>query len=194
MSLLDEMLAGALTEAEAEALRELGLARDWSLEALQATPAATPAPLKSRLLAAIAAPSEALAPLGIRLAEVFDVTVDKARCYLQSVFDPAAWEDAIAEGIGLVHLVGGPATDGADVGFVRVASGKAFPHHAHVGVETSFILAGLMKNSDGQIYRPGDVIVLPADSQHSFESVGEDDLVFAVVVNGVTFGEGIEAP
>jgi quercetin dioxygenase-like cupin family protein len=195
MTLLDELLAGTLTEAEADALRELGTAVDWALESLQDAPVAPTKPsLRARLLDAVSAPSEALAPFAARLASVFDVTVDRARCYLQSVFDADAWEDAIGDGVALVHLVGGPATAGADVGFVRLAAGGSFPHHRHDGHETTFVLAGAMRNDDGAVYRPGDQLVLPAGSEHTFEALAGDDLVFAVVVFGVSFGEGVDAP
>lgn len=193
MTLLDELLAGTLTKAEADALRELGLADDGSLAAMQAEAPAAPSG-RDRLLAALATPAERLAPFGARLATVFDVTVERARCYLQSVFDADAWEDAIGDGIGLVHLVGGPATAGADVGFVRVAAGGSFPHHRHEGEETTLVLAGALRNDDGAIYRPGDSLVLPAGSEHTFEALPGDDLVFAVVVHGVTFDEGVPAP
>jgi anti-sigma factor ChrR (cupin superfamily) len=48
-----------------------------------------------------------------------------------------------------VHLVGGSATAGADVGFVRITAGTTFPPHRHLGEEHVLVLQGSYQDSDG---------------------------------------------
>jgi len=93
--------------------------------------------------------------------------------------------------VSLVHLLGGPATAGADVGFVRVDAGTTFPPHRHLGEEHVLVLQGSYQDSDGSSARAGDLVHMPAGSAHTFTAGPDTDLIYAVVVHGVEI-EGID--
>ena len=161
--------------------------RDFLLLADALEPVAPGESLKQRLLASAMSPQDRWAPFGGRIADLFDVAAATAREYLSRIADPAHWEAAIAEGIALVHLAGGPRVAHADVGFTRVAVGTRFPSHTHDGGESTLVLHGRYRDSDGSVVGPGELVVLPAGSSHSFEVLPGDDLIFAVVVDSVRF-------
>ena len=71
--------------------------------------------------------------------DISDVLVDRAKQLLDLVDIPDSWEAGPCEGSGLVHFDAGPATAGADCGFVRVKPGVRFPWHEHQGLETSLV-------------------------------------------------------
>ena len=50
------------------------------------------------------------------------------------------------------------------------------------------------KESDGSIVGPGDRVDLPAGSSHFFDVLPGEELIFAVVVEGVSFGDDVQAP
>lgn len=152
-------------------------------DAAEALPAQVPpTSLRDRLLAAMG--REPFAPFAPPLATLFDVDEDKARTYLDRIPDPSAWE-AMGPGIELLHFEGGPATAGADVGFVRVSGEIDFPPHTHGGEERNLILRGRLTEPDGTVHGPGDVFVHSPGSHHRFRTEG--DLLFAVVVWDVQF-------
>lgn len=161
----------------AEALSSLSLA----------LPPAAPSPgLRERLLASAARPEQRWAPFAGRLARLVDVAHDRARELLAAIVRPDLWQ-RLLPGVDLLHLQGGPAVAGADVGFVRVAAGAAFPEHRHLGVERVLILQGGYRDDGGQVARAGDLVELPAGSSHGFVALPDEDLIYAVVVGGVEF-------
>lgn len=159
-----------------------------SLSALSlALPRVAPtADLRARLLATAARPEHRWAPFTARLARLIDVAHDRARELLAAIVRPDPWQ-RLLPGVDLLHLQGGPAVAGADVGFVRVAAGGAFPEHRHLGPERVLILQGGYVDDQGQTARAGDLVELPAGSSHSFVALPGDDLIYAVVVGGVEF-------
>ncbi len=161
--------------------------REFLLLADALEPIEPSASLKDRLLRSADAADGRWAPFLDRVAELFDIAAATAREYLSRIADPAHWEAAIAEGIALVHLEGGPRTATADVGFTRVAAGATFPVHTHAGGEQTLVLQGSYRDSDGTLVQPGDLVTMPGGSTHSFEVLPGEDLVFAVVVRGVSF-------
>ncbi|MCP4868016.1 MAG: cupin [Proteobacteria bacterium] len=161
--------------------------RDFLLLADALEPVEPAEGLKSRLLASALSPQDRWAPFGDRIADLFDVAAATAREYLSRIADPAHWEAAIAEGIALVHLDGGPRVAHADVGFTRAAAGTSFPVHTHDGGETTLVLQGRYRDSDGSVVGPGTLVTMAPGSTHSFEVLSGDDLIFAVVVDGVRF-------
>jgi quercetin dioxygenase-like cupin family protein len=163
---------------------DVGALLDHAVAALPGTlPSAS---LRARLLAS----ARADAGVSGAVARLFQVGLDQARAYLQRIDDPAAWS-AFAPGSALMHLAGGPATATADVGFVRVADGATFPPHHHVGEERTVILRGVMVEADGRRLVPGDEVTHPPGSDHTFHAEGE--LIYAVVVFGVSFGAELDA-
>ncbi len=113
-----------------------------------------------------------------RMASLFDVSVDRARELLALVERTASWEPA-APGIHLVHFDGGPATVGADCGFVRIAAGHMFPEHTHRGEEISIILSGRLRDRDGRVLRPGDELVHVQGTTHHLEVDGDEPCIYA---------------
>jgi quercetin dioxygenase-like cupin family protein len=123
------------------------------------------------------------------VADLFHVSLERARAYLSSLTEGSAWHTLI-EGVGLMHLEGGEAVAGADVGFVQVAPDLAFPAHLHGGEERNVVLEGSLIEADGTIFRAGDTFTHPPGSQHLFRS-GPEGVVFAVVVWDVDFGDAL---
>lgn len=158
-------------------------------ESFTALSVALPAPpagpeLRARLLAAAASPEHRFAPFIARLARLIDVAHERARALLAGLARPGTWQ-AFLPGVELVHLEGGPATAGADVGFVRVQAGATFPIHHHRGEERVLVLQGGYTDSAGAVARAGDLVDLPGGSSHSLTALSGPDLIYAVVVFGV---------
>jgi anti-sigma factor RsiW len=197
---LVEYVLGTLSADECSQLeRELGprLATEAAeaadaLSALAvALPPVRPSPgLRERLLAAAAGPGR-FAPFIDRLARLIDVAADRARELLASLERPETWLPSPAPNVHLVHIFGGPAVAGADVGFVRVAAGTSFPLHRHLGDEHVLVLQGGFEDSHGTVARAGDLVDMSPDSSHHVTAGPEVDLIYAVVVGGIEI-EGLD--
>ena len=159
------------------------------------SPMLTPSPrLKLRLLEAIARPRYAFLD---RVARMLDVARDQARSVLDLVDDATRWESG-GPGCWLIHLTGGPSLNDAVVGLVKVEAGVRFPRHVHVGDESVLVLQGGIRDDAGRISLAGDLVTMPASTEHEFEALpGEDLLYLAVVQEGVDFspaGGGLILP
>lgn len=141
---------------------------------------------RARLLADATSPQRRFAPFIGRLARLIDVAHDRAAALLASLARPDTWQPFVPA-VDLVHLEGGPAVAGADVGFVRVAAGGGFPVHRHLGHERVLVLQGSYRDRSGAVFRAGDIVDLPAGSEHDFVALPGPDLLYAVVVHGVEF-------
>lgn len=189
---VDERLAELSLEAgdddrastELVALREVASAL---AEALPPEPAS--ASLRARLMASAGASEHRFAPFTRKLAQMIDVSLSRAGELLARIADPSAWIPApeIADGVELIHLQGGPATVGADVGFVRVAPGVEYPDHVHHGGERVLFLQGAQREPSGAVARAGDELELAPGSRHDFVALPGEPLIFAVVVFDVEF-------
>ena len=183
---LEDLLPEGVMPVDSEAeLRALEEALHRVADSAELIP--SPPTLRARLLASAAGPDQRFAPFGQRLAELFDIGLKRADEYLSKLLDPDSWEEAIGEGIALVHLEGGVATAGADVGFVRVAAGQSFPEHRHDGGEQVLVLRGGYRDSSGAIVQAGEQTSSPPGSTHSFVALPGEDLLFAVVGWDVQF-------
>jgi len=140
--------------------------------------------LRARLLLSARGPAR-FAPFIDRLARLIDVAADRARELLASLERPETWLPSPGPNVALVHLPGGPAVAGADVGFVRVTAGTTFPPHRHLGPEQVLVLQGSYSDSDGSSARAGDLVHMSAGSSHHFTAGPDADLIYAVVVHGV---------
>ena len=179
----------AAVAADPALAAELAAHRDAAAALGDALPPEPPAPaVRDRLMASVDA---AVAPnrwerFAARVAEMFDVSVDKARMFLGWIDEPARWEPSPLPGVQLVHLPGGPAWAGADCGLVRVPAGTRFPWHGHHGEELTLVLAGRAVESGGAELVPGAETVLTAADEHDFvvdEASG--DYIFAVRFYGI---------
>lgn len=161
---------------------ELAAYRDTA--ALLTTPAQPDPSVMARLMASVG--ESRFERFSARLAKLYDVTVDRARELLGLLERKASWDNAMP-GLGLVHFDGGPAYAAADCGFIRLAPGTSFPHHTHMGEEVSLILAGEIQDKQtGAIYRPGDEVVKPVDSDHDVVCIGTEDAIYAArAMNGI---------
>lgn len=147
-------------------------------------------------LAPIAAPPELRASLldaakythVAALAGHFDVSVAAARALLDVLDDEDAWVPGPFPGVDVVHLEGGPATAGADVGLVRNVPGYPMVEHDHLGEERVLVLQGELRDSRGHVFRPGDVCVMRPGERHGHVAGATVALIFALVLWG-----GIEA-
>ncbi len=175
----------AACASEARAFRE-------TTAAIASGAPATPAPsfLRARLLAAAEGRGR-LAGYAGALAKFFEISESKARALLDAVDEPAAWEPN-PTGIGLIHLAPGAryAAMGADAGLVRFPAGMHWPLHRHVGEEHHLVVQGAIRiDQTGELVRAGDTLVSLPGSEHSFDVLGEEDCVAAVILTA-----GIEMP
>lgn len=171
----DVDLFDAMGDAGAELLDQL----------VDSLPPVTPSTGAAQRLLAAVAPSP-WRRFAQDVSALFEVAIDAAVDTLDALTDPAKWEDLVAGAISLQHVSGGPALASADVGYVRVAEGTAFPPHTHTSEERTLVLGGGMRLEDGRVLRAGDTLVLGAGTPHRFTAV-EGELLFAVVSFGVEF-------
>lgn len=148
-------------------------------------PVPPPARLRDRVLHS-ASPYHSFAD---RVAHLFEIGADTVRDYLRLIGQAEAWQ-RFFHGAELLHVEGGPALRGADVGFVRVTAGTIFPHHGHGGEERTLMMEGELVDSDGRRYGPGDYVVKGPGTEHHFEAL--TDVLFAVVVWGVRFDDDLQ--
>lgn len=164
----------------------------WEALALALPPSTPSAGLRGRLLASVAAPAGRFAPMIDRLAALIDAGAERAEALLEGLGDPGRWLPMLP-GIGLVHIEGGPAVAGADVGFVRIEAGVRFPFHRHLGDERVLVLQGEVLDDSGERARAGDLLAMPAGGAHAFRAGDAEALIYAVVVFGVEI-PGVELP
>jgi hypothetical protein len=151
---------------------------------------ASPAPassLRDRLLESVGDSGRFL-PLLERLAKLFDVTAERAKQYLAVIDDTAAWAP-LSPTISFHDFEGGAAVAGSRVGMVRVAAGDEFPMHRHRGREIVLVLQGATQD-EGTIYRAGDICTKEDGTAHTTPAIGDQELIYAVVVPNVDI-EGI---
>jgi len=120
-----------------------------------------------------------------RLSQLIEVSMEQARNYLELL--EKDWHDKLLPSVSLIHLQGGPSLAGLDVGFVRVQAGSVFPWHKHLGREEMLILQGSALCSDGAVLQAGMLITCQPEA-HSFQVPPKEDLIFAVITEGVEFG------
>jgi quercetin dioxygenase-like cupin family protein len=181
-----------LLDAELDADARAELEHAASLLALSVSPIAAPPSLRARLLAEIAG-RERLAPFVDRVASLFDLATDRIRTIFELFDTPAGWTP-LYPGAAFHDLEGGPALGEATAGLVRIAAGLSFPHHKHIGEERVLVLQGAFIDSSGQRVEAGQLVIMPDASEHGFEVVSEQELLYVVVVGEVEFEDGTRAP
>jgi predicted metal-dependent enzyme (double-stranded beta helix superfamily) len=129
------------------------------------------------------------------VAQLADLPLDQARTLLLRVDAPSTkWDVGPAPGIDLLHFDGGPRVQNAITGFVRHAPGTTFPEHDHVGDEQVLVLQGSFEDSDGVVYRSGEIAARGPCSSHSYRAVGPLPLVTMAVVQGGVIVDGVTIP
>lgn len=119
------------------------------------------------------------------IARLYDFSTDRAREVLSCIERQAVWQ-ALLPNVDVIHFEGGPSCATADCGAVRIRAGGVFPVHTHRGKEMSVIVAGVVRDSDGSVYRPGDEIVQNEGTSHTLTAEGSDDaIVMARAFNGI---------
>lgn len=128
------------------------------------------------------APAPRLQAMTSRIADFFQVTLERARALVELVDEPAAWSRGPARGIALVHLEAGVRLAGADVGFVRVDPGATFPRHGHLGGELVLVLDGGFVEDDGTLVRAGQTVDVAVGTWHSFVALPGEGCILAVII------------
>lgn len=150
--------------------------------------------IRARLLAAFAEPRSrpdgAFGRFVEPFARLFEVSLEKARALLDATASDDAFERD-PSGIALMHFAAGPRLARADTGIVRFPAGMEWPLHRHVGAEHHlFFEGGIRVHQDGKVYGPGDLLSMPAGSEHSFSVLPDRDCLTAVIIEE----GGIELP
>ncbi len=120
-------------------------------------------------------------------ARLLDVDEERARATLERIDDPSAWYTSALDFMDLVDLTGGPKVAQAITGFARIQPGAVFPEHEHHGEENIFVIQGSMEDSEGRVFRAGELATMPEGSSHHFSVRAGPDLVYLLVVqNGIS--------
>lgn len=165
----------AAIAADPDLAAELVSLREATHQLAAALPEVKPSPdLEARLMSSIG--SGRFERYSEQVAQLFDVSLDRAREILGFIDRPAAWVQVLPN-VGLIHFKGGPRCATADCGAVRVRAGGEFPLHSHRGDEMSVIVAGTVRLSDGTRYRAGDAVYGKAGTSHALTAEGDEDLI-----------------
>lgn len=153
-------------------------------------PVAPPAEVKARLLASSG--GGRFAAFGPSLATMFEVTVDRAHELLGLIERGASWQRQLP-GVETIVFSGGPGLAGAGCAFLRIASGATVPMHAHVGAESTIVLAGrVLDVTRVRAFGPGDSWQLAAGTRHALIGQSEEPCICAVCArDGVVFARAM---
>ena len=124
-----------------------------------------------------------------RIARLFDLPLAKAEELVRRIEDPAAWKPGWVPGMLSINVRPGPAYPQAMGGFGKLTPGWTFPHHDHVGEETTVVLEGGFRDThDGAETWRGDELWKPPGTDHEFIVLPGVECIAAVIaVGGVTF-------
>ena len=152
-------------------------------------PRVTPSPhVRERVMKSVSTTNR-FEMFAARVAELIDVSVDKARELVGRIDDATAWMATHVPGVFSYDLPVGPAAVDAVVGFVRVRPGQVFPDHEHMGDEAMLVVQGSCIDSYGTVMRRGDLIRMPPGTHHDFKALpGPDFIYLGVAKNGFVMG------
>lgn len=125
-----------------------------------------------------------------RMARMYDVTVDRGRELLGLIERAASWIPQVVPGLKFVDFEGGPATAGADCGFVQLAPGAVFPPHTHLGEEMTLVLSGRVHDPVNDVtLGPGDEYLRTEGMTHYLVCVGDEPCIYATrALQGISLG------
>ena len=120
-----------------------------------------------------------------RLTAFLDFTPQQVRELLAKIDNVShrPWVASKMSGARFMHFDGGPRVASADCGLVYLEPGIVYPPHQHLGDEWTFILQGGIRNSDNREYQAGDTVFQATDSIHTFEVLGDEACIFAIVLH-----------
>ena len=149
--------------------------------------------LRERLMATVTRTNR-FADFVESVSKALDVAIERADALLRALDDPGSWEAGPVPVLRIFHVEGGPATDDAITGFIRMTPGSVHPEHRHLARDITVIVQGSYRDSAGSVHRTGDVIEVFGGS-HSFEVLPGPDLIFLTVIyEGVELGDAIIGP
>jgi putative transcriptional regulator len=120
-----------------------------------------------------------------RIARLFDISLDAAAGLLAKLESPDKWRPWL-EGMEMIPVKTGEKYPGALAAFGRLRPGSRFPHHEHLGEETTIVLDGGFRNEDGSEVWRGEELWRPGGTEHEFVVLAGDYCIAAVIaVNGV---------
>lgn len=131
-----------------------------------------------------------------RVAELLMLREAQALELLDRIGRADSWRPSPIPRVELFHIEGGPGTENAITGFVRIEAGAGFPEHEHLGDEWVLIIQGSVEDlASGEIHRPGDVARMSPGTTHALSARPGPDLVFlSVVQTGIRIGEQVFGP
>jgi putative transcriptional regulator len=195
------LYALGILEADEAGLVERAVASDAELAAelasyrqtadaigLAIQPVAPSSEVQERLMASVGGGRfEAFAA---RMARMYDVTVERGRELLGLIERAASWIPQVVPGLTFVDFEGGPATAGADCGFVQLAPGAVFPPHTHLGEEMTMVLSGQIHDPvNGITLGPGDDYVRTPGTTHYLTCIGDEPCIYATRAHdGISLG------
>jgi mannose-6-phosphate isomerase-like protein (cupin superfamily) len=160
----------------------------WLALSLALPDRSPPAALLDRVLGAAdrSAPYRTYLP---RLAALFDLDERAVHDLLVRMDDPKCWTPGIGATLAFMHFDAGPrlavAGGAAHCGLARMRSGAKVPHHRHKGRELTFVLRGAVVEDGGARCAAGQVLDVPAGSEHSLRVEGEPDALVAVMLSEI---------
>lgn len=192
LGILDADEAGAVERAvagDAQLATELASYLQTAHAIGSAIQPVAPSPeVKERLMASVGGGKfEAFAA---RMARMYDVTIERGRELLGLIERAASWIPQVVPGLDFVDFEGGPATAGADCGFVRLAPGAVFPPHTHLGEEMTTVLSGRIHDPVNDVtLGPGDDYVRTEGSTHYLVCIGNEPCIYATrAIQGISLG------
>jgi quercetin dioxygenase-like cupin family protein len=179
---LEDRFLAELDPADAEALARLGRGK-------------APSDLRAKILAGASLEGR-FDRFAAQTAELLVIDEARAKALLDGIGRAESWEPSPLPGIDLFHVDGGPGTEDAITGFVRIPAGAGFPEHEHLGDEAVLVIQGSVEDTvSGAIHRPGDVARMAAGTAHGLKvRPGADFVYLSVVQRGVKIGDAVFRP
>lgn len=115
-----------------------------------------------------------------RVARMFGISVEAAHAALLRLPETTDWEVSNMPGV-FQRLLDNPPPN-CIMGFIRVPAGVYVPWHEHLGYEDTLVLAGVLRDSDGAVYLPGDAMPKTLGTTHTFCAEDGVDLYCAVIL------------